>query len=93
MQIFTVKRKFPYIVGIQLVINRKDKMVSSVRQAIKDIKDTDNALSIIKKTVKEQAIDSINVQELETTLHKSLVTEINGGFQRYLINFFSDESL
>lgn len=61
VQIFTVKKKFPYIIGMQQVITRKDKMVSSVRQAIKDIRDTDNALSIIKKTVKEQAIDSINV--------------------------------
>lgn len=53
VQIFTVKRKFPYIIGIQQVITRKEKLVSSVRQAIKDIKDTDDALSIIKKTVKE----------------------------------------
>ena len=67
--------------------------MSCVRQAIKDIKDTDNALSIIKKTVREQAIDQANVTALETTLRKTLVTEINGGFQRYLINFFSDRSL
>ena len=40
-----------------MVLSRKDKLVSSVRQAIKDIKDQDNALSIIKKTVREQAID------------------------------------
>ena len=76
-----------------MILSRKDKLVSSVRQAIKDIKDTDNALSIIKKTVREQAIDAGNVNELETTLRKTLVTDINGGFQRYLVNFFSDKSL
>ena len=75
------------------MFSRKHKLVSSVRQAIKDIKDTDNALSIIKKTVTEQAIDQENVYALETTLRKTLVTEINGGFERYLINFFSDKSL
>lgn len=75
------------------MISNEVKLVSCVRQAIKDIKDTDNALSIIKKTVREQAIDAGNVYALETTLRKTLVTEINGGFQRYLVNFFSDKSL
>jgi len=53
IQIFTVKHKFPYIIGLQRVLTRKYKLVSSVRQAIKDIKDTDNQLSIIKKAVRE----------------------------------------
>lgn len=75
------------------MISKEVKLVSCVRQAIKDIKDTDNALSIIKKTVRESAIDQGNVTALETTLRKTLVTEINGGFQRYLVNFFSDKSL
>ena len=63
-----------------------------MRQAIKDIKDTDNALSIIRKTVREQAIDEYNVRSLETTLRTTLVTDINGGLYRYLVNFFSEES-
>jgi len=75
------------------VVKIKDKLVSSVRQAIKDIKDTDNQLSIIKKTVREQAIDMHNVNMLDNALRLTLVTEINGGFQRYIVNFFSKESL
>ena len=92
VEIFTVKRKFPYIIGIQEILSCKNKTVSAVRQAIKDIKDTDNALSIIRKTVREQAIDEYNVLSLETTLRRTLVTDINGGLQRYLTNFFSDKS-
>jgi len=53
VQIFTVKHKFPYISGMQQILSRHEKIVSSVRQAIKDIKDTDNALSIIKNIVRE----------------------------------------
>ena len=53
IQIFTVKHKFPYITGMQRVIEHEMKLVSCVRQAIKEIKDTDNALSIIKKKVRE----------------------------------------
>ena len=49
--------------------------MSSVRHAIKSIKDQDNELTIIKKAVREQAIDP------------------NNGFQRYLVNFFSEKSL
>ena len=30
---------------------------------------------------------------LETTLRKTLVTEINGGFSRYLVYFFNEKSL
>ena len=33
------------------------------------------------------------MQSLETTLRKTLVTEINGGFKRYLIYFFNEKSL
>ena len=72
-------------------MSRTDKTVSAVRQAIKDIKDTDNTLSIIRKTVREQAIDEYNVQSLETTLRRTLVTDINGGLYRYLNHFFSDK--
>ena len=43
--------------------------------------------------MREQAIDQGNINDLETTLRKTLVTDINGGFQRYLVNFFSDKSL
>ena len=92
VQIFTVKKKFPYLVGLQQILDSKNKTVSAVRQAIKDIKDTDNALSIIRKTVREQAIDEYNVRSLETTLRTTLVTDINGGLYRYLVNFFSEES-
>ena len=53
VQIFAVKHKFPYIIGMQQVTSQQKKIVSSVRQAIKDIKDTDNQLSIIKKIVRE----------------------------------------
>ena len=61
IQIFTVKHKFPYIVGLQKVLTHQHKTVSSVRHAIKSIKDQDNELTIIKKAVREQAIDPTNV--------------------------------
>lgn len=93
IQIFTVKHKFPYINGIQRVIEHEMKLVSCVRQAIKEIKDTDNALSIIKKKVREQAIDPSNIHALETMLRTTLVAEINGGIERYIDTFFAKESM
>lgn len=33
------------------------------------------------------------MQALETTLRKTLVTEINGGFKRYLVYFLNEKSL
>lgn len=43
--------------------------------------------------MREQAIDQGNVQSLETTLRRTLVTEINGGFKRYLVYFFNEKSM
>ena len=74
--IFTVEKKFPYITGIQKVVNKLKKDFSAVRQAIKETKDVDNALTIIAKIVKEQAVDQKFVNMLETALHRSLVTEV-----------------
>jgi len=64
-----------------------------VRQAIKTIKDADNALSIIKKTVREQAIEHNNVSSLETILRTTLVAEINGGIGRYIDTLFTKENM
>lgn len=75
------------------MIEHEIKLVSCVRQAIKEIKDTDNALSIIKKKVREQAIDPSNVYSLETMLRTTLVAEINGGIERYIDTFFAKESM
>ena len=93
VSIFVVQDRFPTFVGIQQVIQQHKKLVSSVRLAINEVKETDIALVRLTTIVKESAINRQNLILLETALRRSLITEINGGFQRYIKNFFLTESI
>lgn len=84
IEVFVVKEKFPCMTAIQKVTAIKRQTVSCVRQAVKEIQDTDHALLLAKNNVISQAFDEWNVQLLHTALRKTLIADINGGFRRYI---------
>ena len=50
-------------------------------------------LTEVKENVQMSAIDQYNVELLYTALRKTLIADINGGFKRYIANFFTQESM
>ena len=78
--------------AMQKVTLIKKQTVSCVRQAVKEIQDTDHALMVCKNNVISQAFDEWNVNLLNTALRKTLIADINGGFKRYIHSFFTEES-
>ena len=89
LEVYVVKHKFPYMAGMQRVTSTKTKVVSCVRKAIKDIEEANNHLTEVKENVQQSAIDQYNVELLYTALRKTLIADINGGFKRYIKNFFT----
>lgn len=93
LEVYGVKKKFPNFNGMQKIIAQKSKTISCVRKAIKDIEETNQHLREVKENVQQSAVDKYNVELLYTALRKTLIAEINGGFKRYITNFFTEESM